>query len=93
MIRISNNTNNVVSIKRIFNDIDTTCDINSFIIIPGITIYNSIYQIKNCIVFSESTGSDIEVEFSSEGDVERFFVQFMRDMKLNQLISETKDNK
>ena len=93
MIRISNNTNNIVSIKRIFSDIESWCDIDSFFIIPGITIYNSIYQIKNTIIFSENSGSDIEVMFNSSSDLERFFVQFMRDIKLNHVLNVPKDIK
>ncbi len=89
MIRISSNTSSVVSIKRFFREIDTSCNIDSFVIIPGITTYNSIYQIKNKIIFSENTGNDIEVEFNSPSDIERFFVQFMRDMKLNYVLNGT----
>lgn len=87
MIRISSNTNNIVSIKRFFRELDNSCDIDSFVIIPGITTYNSIYQAKRTIIFSENSGSDIEVEFNSEVDVERFFIHLMRDIKLNQIIN------
>ena len=86
MIRISNNTSKVISIKRYYKETDDSTDVDSFVIIPGVTIYSSIYQRKNTLVFVEQTGNSLIVEFLSEGDLERFFIQLMRDTKLNQLI-------
>ena len=86
MIRISNNTSKVISIKRYYKETDDSTDVDSFVIIPGVTIYSSIYQRKNTLVFVEQTGNSLIVEFLSEGDIERFFIQLMRDTKLNQLM-------
>jgi|SaaInlV_100m_DNA_2_1039680.scaffolds.fasta_scaffold04730_5 hypothetical protein len=86
MIRISNNTSKVISIKRYYKETDDSTDVDSFVIIPGVTIYSSIYQRKNTLVFVEQTGNSLIVEFLSEGDLERFFIQLMRDTKLNQLM-------
>lgn len=91
MIRISNNISKILSIKRYFSENDAIIDIDSFIIIPGVTIYNSIYQQSNSLVFAEQKGNTIVVEFSTPDDVERFFAQLVRDTKLNQLI-DTKNN-
>ena len=87
MIRISSNTNKVVSIKRYYKENDDSVDVDSFLIIPGVTIYNSIYQRSNTLVFVERTGNSLIIEFISEGDVERFFIQLMRDNKISQLIN------
>ena len=86
MIRIWNNTSKVISIKRYYKETDDSTDVDSFVIIPGVTIYSSIYQRKNTLVFVEQTGNSLIVEFLSEGDLERFFIQLMRDTKLNQLM-------
>ena len=99
MLRISKNTNKIVSIhissKEDVPENYTPPEIDSFVIIPGVTSYNHIYSRKNILIFD---GGDtyIYVIFSSEGDLERFFTQLMRDIKLNQITNvsvETKETK
>jgi len=96
MLRISTNTNKIVSIKWFTKDtVESSYDgnpIDSFVIIPGVTQYQHIYSTKNWICF-DSKSSYIGVEFSSESDLERFFVQLMRDIKLNQITNVTVDTK
>jgi hypothetical protein len=68
-------------------------ELDSFIIIPGVTQYNHIYSTNNWICF-DNKDSYIAVEFASEGELDRFFTMLMREIKLNQLINvETKDSK
>jgi len=99
MLRITKNTSKVVSIivstKEEVPDNYQPPQIDSFIIIPGVTQYNHIYSKGNWIIF-DSHDTYIGVEFSSEADLERFFIQLMRDIKLNQITNvsiETKDTK
>jgi len=90
MIRISKNVNKVVSITRqlkVDYDNDFIIDVTSFIIIPGVTIYNSIYQVDNNLIFSEQSGGLLVVVFATESDLDRFFVQLMRDIKINQIVN------
>ena len=99
MLRVSKNTNKIVSIhissKEDVPENYTPPEIDSFVIIPGVTSYNHIYSRKNILIFD---GGDtyIYVIFSSEGDLERFFTKLMRDIKLNQITNvsvETKETK
>lgn len=97
MLRISKNTNKIVSIristKQEVPEGYTPPEIDSFVIIPGVTTYNNIYTKENWIVF-DSRDSYIEVQFSNVSDLERFFTMLMREIKLNQLINfESKDIK
>lgn len=99
MLRISKNTNKIVSIhissKEDVPENYTPPEIDSFVIIPGVTKYNHIYSKENFIIF-DSNDSYIYVKFSSEGDLERFFIQLMREIKLNQITNvsiETKETK
>lgn len=97
MLRITKNTNNIASIhistKEEVPDNYNPPEIDSFVIIPGVTNYNHIYSKGNWIIF-DGDDSYIYVNFSSQGDLERFFIQLMREIKLNQLINvETKDSK
>jgi hypothetical protein len=99
MLRISKNTNKIVSIhistKEEVPENYTPTEIDSFVIIPGVTNYNHIYSKENWLVF-DGNGSYIYVNFLSEGDLERFFIQLMRDIKLNQITNvsvEAKDSK
>lgn len=87
MIKVSSNFNKIVSIKRHFRENGDDVIIDSFLIIPGVTIYNSIYQRSNTLVFVEQTGNSLLVEFLTEGDVERYYTQLLRDTKLNQLMN------
>lgn len=97
MLRISKNTNKIVSIristKQEVPEGYTPPEIDSFVIIPGVTTYNNIYTKENWIVF-DSRDSYIEVQFSNVSDLERFFTVLMREIKLNQIINfESKDIK
>jgi hypothetical protein len=97
MLRISKNTNKIVSIQMSTKQ-ETTPEgytppeIDSFIIIPGVTTYNNIYTKDNWLVF-DSQDSYIGVQFSNEADLERFFIQLMRDIKLNQITNVSIDTK
>jgi hypothetical protein len=88
MWRVSKETRGIKSIKRGDYDID------SILIIPGVCLFESIYTKQNFLYFSNNDYSkSIIVEFSSEGDLERFFTQMMRDNKINQILGDTKDKK
>jgi hypothetical protein len=69
MLRISKNTNKVVSIivstKEEAPEGYRPPDIDSFVIIPGVTQYNHIYSKGNWIIF-DGHYTYIGVEFSSE---------------------------
>jgi hypothetical protein len=59
-------------------------EIDSFILIPGITNYNHIFIQKNWLCF-DSNNDYIAVEFDSESELERYIIQLMREIKLNQI--------
>ena len=65
-------------------------EIDSVVIIPGVTQYQHIYSSKNWLVF-DSAKSYIGVQFSSEADLERYFIQLMREIKLNQITNVNVD--
>lgn len=96
MLRISKGTNKISSIKWFTKEeVETGYqgnEIDSLAIIPGVTQYQHIYTKDNWIVFDSRT-SYVGVEFTSEADLERFFVQLMRDIKLNQITNVTVDTK
>jgi hypothetical protein len=96
MLRISKNTNKIVSIqmstKQEVTEGYTPPEIDSFVIIPGVTTYNNIYTKENWIVF-DSHDSYIGVQFSNVADLERFFIQLMRDIKINQITNISVDTK
>ena len=96
MLRISKNTNKIVSIqmstKQEVPEGYTPPSIDSFVIIPGVTTYNNIYTKENWLVF-DSHDSYIGVQFSNVTDLERFFIQLMRDIKLNQITNISVDTK
>jgi len=58
--------------------------VDSFVIIPDVTHYQHIYTANNYICF-DSEKSYIAVEFGSESDLERYFIQLLREIKLNQI--------
>jgi hypothetical protein len=60
-------------------------DIDSFLIIPGVTHYKHIYSSNEYLIF-DSSDNYIYVKFSSIGDLERYFSQLMREIKLNQIL-------
>ena len=86
MLRITKNMGGITNIIRTKPDAMLSNEIDSFIIIPGVTNYTGIYSIGNRLSFIELTGGVIEMEFSTEGDLERFFSQLMREVKLNQIL-------
>ena len=96
MLRISKNTNKIVSIqlctKEVVDPSYKNPELDSFIIIPGVTQYNHIYSTGNWIVF-DSHDSYIGVQFSNVADLERFFIQLMRDIKINQITNISVDTK
>jgi hypothetical protein len=96
MLRISKNTPNISSIKWFTKqEVDPGYqgnDIDSFVLVPGVTNYRHIYSSGKWIVF-DSDNSYIGVEFLSESDLERFFIQLMRDIKLNQITNVNIDTK
>jgi hypothetical protein len=69
--------------------------IDSFVIMPGVTHYKNIYTNGNYLFFSqEDYKQSITIEFTNEGELDRFFTMLMREIKLNQLINvETKNTK
>ena len=94
MLRISNNTSKIISIKWFTKEeVDPGYNgnlIDSFVIIPGVTQYQHIYSSGKWLCF-DSHKSYIGVEFSCEGDLERFFTQIIREIKLNQITNVNVD--
>lgn len=88
MLRITKETSKVASIRWYTKDeVDPGYqgnDIDSIIIIPGVTQYQHIYSSGKFLCF-DSKSSYIGVEFTSEADLERYFIQLMREIKLNQI--------
>ena len=87
MLRITKNMGKIASMKR------GDFPIDSFVIIPGVTTYKTIYTNANWLFFSqEDYKQSIVIEFVNEGELDRFFTMLMREIKLNQLINvETKN--
>jgi hypothetical protein len=94
MIRISKTTQKVVDLKWFTKeemDINYKgTEIDSFVIIPGVTQYQHIYSSKNWLIFDSKT-SYIAVQFTSEADLERYFIQLMREIKINQITNVSVD--
>jgi hypothetical protein len=88
MLRITKTTPKVVSIKWFTKEeVDSGykgSEIDSITIISGVTQYQHIYSSSNFLIL-DSKDSYIAVEFTSEADLERYFVQLMREIKLNQI--------
>lgn len=55
-------------------------EIDSFLIIPGVTNYNHIYSKDNWIVF-DGKESYLGIEFKSIILLEKYFIQILREMK------------
>jgi len=89
MLRITKNMGKISSMKK------GDFEIDSFVIIPGVTHYKNIYTNSNWLFFSqEDYKQSISIEFVNEGELDRFFTMLMREIKLNQLINvETKNTK
>jgi hypothetical protein len=94
MIRISKTTQKVSDLRWFTKEeIDMNykgTEIDSFVIIPGVTQYQHIYSSKNWLIFDSKT-SYIGVQFTSEADLERYFIQIMREIKLNQITNVNVD--
>lgn len=92
MLRITKHTPSVVTIKWSKTEVvdQNYVDIDSFVIIPGVTQYQYIYSIKNYLCFV-STDSYITVEFMTEADLERYFIQMLREIKINQITNVNVD--
>jgi hypothetical protein len=65
-------------------------EIDSVIIIPGVTQYQHIYSSGKFLCF-DSISSYICVEFISESDLEKYFIQLIREIKLNQITNVNVD--
>lgn len=88
MIRITKNNSRISSIKAGQEEID------SFVLIPGITLYQGIFSKKNTLWFlSTNHLHTLSVEFVNEGELDRFFIQLMREIKLNQITNVNVDTK
>ncbi len=94
MIRITKNTSRVSNLKWFTKaEVDPGYEgneIDSFVIIPGVTNYNHIYTMGQWLCF-DSDNSYIGVQFNSEADLERYFVQLIREIKLNQITNVNVD--
>lgn len=88
MLRITKNMAKISSIKL------GEFDIDSFLLIPGITVYHNIYSNRNFLFFD---GNDwkksIKIEFINEGELDKFFMQLMREIKINQITNVNVDTK
>ena len=94
MLRVTKNAD-IVTIKWFTKE--KSADINyegsesdSFLIIPGVTNYNHIYSKDNWIVF-DGNESYLGIEFKSIILLERYFVQLITEIKLNQIINVSVD--
>lgn len=88
MLRVTKNTGKITSIKR------GDFSIDSFVIIPGVTEYKNIYSQSNQLIFDHGDyKQSIYVEFTSEGELDRFFTMLMREIKINQITNVSVDTK
>ena len=99
MLRVTKNTGKITSIKRGDFSIDSfVCSFSkptsSFVIIPGVTEYKNIYSQSNQLIFDHGDyKQSIYVEFTSEGELDRFFTMLMREIKINQITNVSVDTK
>jgi len=92
MIRISKTTQNIESIILCEkNDSKNSIKIDSFVIMPGVTNYNNIYSIEKNLFF-DGIDSYIVIEFNNESNLDRFFIQLLREIKLNQVTNVNIDS-
>jgi hypothetical protein len=92
MIRISKTTQNIESITLCEkNDSKNSIKIDSFIIMPGVTTYNNIYSIEKNLFF-DGIDSYIVIDFNNESNLDRFFIQLLREIKLNQVTNVNIDS-
>lgn len=87
LLRISSSQPGIKRISVGINQVD------DFIIIPGVTEYEHIYVTGNTMVFINDRNNAV-VEFNNRTEIDKFFIQFSRDLKLiNLLNSGEKNNK
>lgn len=85
MWRITKSSGRIISILKGQNEID------GFLLIPGITGFSSITTKSNTLSFNNSEWIDtITVNFTSEGDLERFLAGFTRDSKIDSILKPDK---
>lgn len=84
MFKISKNYHNIVSITIEFEY--SSREIDNLFIIPGVTYYKYIYSVDN-FLFLENENK-IEVKFNTAADLEKFFLQLMRDIKIDKIINK-----
>ena len=64
-------------------------DIDSLIIIPGVTQFNSITTKDNVLSFNNSEWQEnIQVYFANVGELERFLTQIFRDNKIDNVLKK-----
>ena len=85
MLRISKGQYGIIEIIVSYDDINKI-DVDTFLIIPGVTTYKNIYSVSNKLFF-ENGESYIQVTFNRDSDIERFYTYLMRDLKLNQILN------
>ncbi len=69
-------------------------DIDSFVIIPGVTNYCNIYSMQNMLIFENKEWQHtIKIDFVNEGELDRFFTQLFREIKINQITNVSVDTK
>lgn len=62
--------------------------VDDFIIIPGVNVYEHIYVAGNTMVFiNDKNRNNAFVEFNNRTEIDKFFIQFSRDLKLISLLN------
>lgn len=95
MIVIDKKRFNVSDITINYNSVDKNniepCKINvdSFLLIPGVTMYKNIYSVKNNL-FLENGDSFIQILFESDSDVYKFYNTITREIKIEHILSDKK---
>lgn len=80
LLRISSSQPGIKRISVGINQVD------DFIIIPGVTEYEHIYVTGNTMVFINDRNNAV-VEFNNRTEIDKFFIQFSRDLKLINLLN------
>ena len=76
MIRISKGQNNIQKI------LIGNSEVSSVFLIPGVTNYTNVFTYGNMLCFSnEKAEESTNILFANESDLERFAMQFVKDMK------------
>lgn len=82
LLRISSSQPGIKKITVGINQVD------DFIIIPGVTMYEHIYVTGNTMVFiNDKNRNNAFVEFNNRTEIDKFFIQFSRDLKLISLLN------